>query len=155
MRVGSVVAGVAAWTVGAAAAIGVGMLALSLVGSGLTDTGAAAGANVVVNQPDPLVATPPTSAPSPAVGPTASVSPSTGTRTIPSAGGTVVARCGDGGAYLVVWSPAPGYRTDDVLRGPAATVRVAFEGNGREVKIAVTCVGGTPQPAIHDERSGI
>jgi hypothetical protein len=153
MRVGSVVAGAAAWTVGAAAASGVGMLALSLVGAGLTGTGAPAGTNLLVNEPDPLV-TPATSAPHPTVSPTVSAGdPSSGTPgTFTSAGGNAVARCGADGAYLVAWSPAPGYRTDDVVRGPAASVRVNFEGNGPEFVIVVTCVGDSPHASIHGDR---
>jgi hypothetical protein len=65
-----------------------------------------------------------------------------------SEGGSVLARCIDGDAYLVAWSPAQGYHTDRVDRGPARTARVEFEGEGEdeeEVELTITCVDGVPQ----------
>ncbi|MFH8408969.1 hypothetical protein ACH4FX_29855 [Streptomyces sp. NPDC018019] len=48
--------------------------------------------------------------------------------TVRLAGGSATAECRtDGRIYLTVWSPATGYRADDVRRGPAATAAIEFE----------------------------
>jgi hypothetical protein len=157
IRTRSVVASVVAWTVGASLALAVSLLALSMVSTGLTtgpfqpvtrDVGAPA------NQGTP---TPPPMASDTATGDarTAAPAPSRASgseRSLSSLGGTVVARCQTGGAYLVYWSPAPGYRVDNVVRGPAQPARVSFEGLGREVKVSVTCVNATPQATTREER---
>jgi hypothetical protein len=60
-----------------------------------------------------------------------------------SAGGAVVAECRPGGAYLVSWSPAPGYEAGAVVRGPASTAQVAFH-SANSVTMFVTCSTGVP-----------
>jgi hypothetical protein len=156
IRTRSVVTSVVAWTVGASLALAVSLLALSMVSTGLTtgpfqpvtrDVGAPA--NQATPTPPPIVSDTATSdvrttvpAPSRA---------SASERSLSSLGGTVVARCQTGGTYLVYWSPAPGYRVDNVVRGPAQPARVSFEGQGREVKVSVTCVNGTPQATTREE----
>lgn len=79
--------------------------------------------------------TPSTSAPGQAAGPGAAFT---------SAGGTVFARCGAGGAYLTSWSPAQGYQAQQVLRGPAEEVAVRFVSGGSTVVLHVDCLGGQP-----------
>lgn len=156
MRVRPVAASLAAWAVGAAAAVAVGMLALSLIGNPLSD-GPIENLNattVTQTSADPPTASPvapsstsTSSAPASKSGsPTASGKSSD--RTVNSRGGTVVARCTPGGAYLVGWSPAPGYRLDDIVRGPAPVARVTFGTRSTEVKITISCVSGTVQPFI-------
>lgn len=61
-----------------------------------------------------------------------------------SLGGTVVADCGPGGAYLVSWSPVPGYEAGTVVRGPAATARVTFNSAANSVTMLVSCSTGVP-----------
>jgi len=73
-------------------------------------------------------------------------------RQLASAGGTVVARCTGTSAYLVSWSPAPGYQADDVRRGPARTVFATFTTTGQpRVVLAVRCVAGIPQRTHYDD----
>lgn len=141
-----------AWTVGAATAAGVGLLALSLIRSGLTEEAfqplapGAVGQAVAESTPPasaPVSVAPPTSSPSPAAAATE--------RQVTSSGGTVLARCGDGQAYLVYWTPEPGFKAEDVIRGPAPTARVTFEAPGREVKVSIVCVGGVPQPSVDQD----
>lgn len=60
-----------------------------------------------------------------------------------SAGGTVVADCRPGGAYLVSWSPAPGYEVGLVVRGPASTAHVTF-GSAASATMMVSCSTGVP-----------
>jgi hypothetical protein len=164
----SVVASVGAWTVGASIALAVSLLALSMVSTGLTtepvqpvtrDVGASA--NQPTPTPSPLpsgfaAADPPTApvTPSRAASATPKGTPSdvaANQRSLSSVGGTVVANCRTAGAYLVYWSPAPGYRVDEVSRGPAEPARLQFEGQGLEVKVSVSCVTGTPQATTRQE----
>jgi hypothetical protein len=61
-----------------------------------------------------------------------------------SAGGTVVADCRPAGAYLVSWSPAPGYEIGLVARGPASIAHVAFSSAANSVTMMVSCSTGVP-----------
>jgi hypothetical protein len=61
-----------------------------------------------------------------------------------SPGGTVMASCQSGLAYLQYWSPSPGFQADDVIRGPAAQARIGFEHLTSEYVISVTCNGSNP-----------
>jgi hypothetical protein len=61
-----------------------------------------------------------------------------------SLGGAVVADCRPGGAYLVSWSPAPGYEVGSVVRGPAVTARVSFSSTVNAVAMLVSCSDGVP-----------
>jgi hypothetical protein len=68
-----------------------------------------------------------------------------------SRGGTVAARCDGDQAYLVYWTPAQGYHTDDINRGPARMASVTFEGRGPEVRIVITCAGSVPKSDIRTD----
>jgi len=148
--------GVAAWLLGAATATAGSLLAISLLGQGITgDPGqlltqdavtralaseAADASSPPVTAPSRQVVSRPSSAPASATpAATASSAPNTpdpATTTAPvaagggtvltSAGGQVVASCQPAGAYLISWSPLQGYEVDGVIRGPAATARVTF-----------------------------
>jgi hypothetical protein len=59
-----------------------------------------------------------------------------------SRGGTVLAECRPAGAYLVSWSPVPGYEATGVVRGPAVTARLVFESDASTVTMTVTCPDG-------------
>ena len=71
-----------------------------------------------------------------------------------SPGGTVVADCGPAGAYLVSWSPVPGYESGIVIRGPAVTVRVTFNSAANSVTMVVSCSAGVPTATTTVGRSG-
>jgi hypothetical protein len=63
-----------------------------------------------------------------------------------SQGGTVVARCDGGTVRILSWSPNPGYRADDVIRGPAAKATLVFESDTHnDLLVTVTCSNGTPK----------
>jgi hypothetical protein len=67
------------------------------------------------------------------------------TRTLRSQAGQVVARCEGATAFLEAWSPNPGYRVDDVVRGPAAEVYLWIESDSfDDVQVFVTCQAGEP-----------
>jgi hypothetical protein len=66
--------------------------------------------------------------------------------------GTVVAACSAGSVTLTSWSPNPGYRVDDVVRGPAAKASVWFESDtADDVLVVVQCVDGKPKATEHAE----
>jgi hypothetical protein len=79
---------------------------------------------------------------SPGAQATASATPSSTVLT--SAGGTVVADCRPAGAYLVSWSPTPGYEIGIVVRGPASIAHVAFSSGASLVTMMVSCSTGVP-----------
>ena len=66
-----------------------------------------------------------------------------------SSGGTAVAFCQPGGAYLLSWSPAQNYDVHDFVRGPSAVASVTFASNSAEVVLRVTCgSSGVPIPHV-------
>jgi hypothetical protein len=144
----SVVVSTAAWTIGALSSVGIGLVALSMIGTGFADRPLQplAPNAVVTDSPDgPTPSTDTMSGqPTPSVG-------GANDHTVVTRGGTVIVRCVQSGVYIVGWSPAPGYQTDDLRRGPAATVAISFESTTREVSINVSCEANTAQPTIHDE----
>jgi hypothetical protein len=66
------------------------------------------------------------------------------TRVLRAGGGTVTARCGTDGVTLLAWSPAQGYRAEDLVRGPVAVASLTFESAAREYAVTVVCEGGGP-----------
>ena len=134
-----------------------GLLALSLIGVGLTTNSGEHLTQPVgrADPPDLTIASPPPGVPARPRAPPPSSATVGPNRTIDTAGGNLVARCEAGGAYLLYWSPSPGYRAHDINRGPSAVAGLTFEGNGREIKIRVTCIGLTVHPSIeNDDNSG-
>jgi hypothetical protein len=142
-----VLASVLAWVVGAAAAVGVGLLALSLIDDGLASPPLAPLTTEAVAHD---ASDGPAAPDYPQSGASASVRPVTAApdRLITSPGGTAMIRCGDAGAYLVTWIPEPGYRVEDVRRGPGVQVSVAFESGERRVLLSARCIGGIPEPRV-------
>jgi len=148
--------GVAAWLLGAATATAGSLLAISLLGQGITgDQGhlltqdavtralaseAADASSPPVTPPSRQLTSPSASAtpaasgtstphaPDPATAPASGATPAAanGGTVLTSAGGEVVASCQPAGAYLISWSPVQGYEVDGVIRGPAVTARVTF-----------------------------
>jgi hypothetical protein len=143
-----------AWTIGVTVSLIVGLFALRFVGAGLDHEAALpAGADSVVTvgptaSPTPTVS--PSAAPTTARPPVVTPQPAhTGPdRLLTSIGGNVLAHCVDGQAFLVSWTPAPGFGAGDITRGPAATARVTFETSGAEYHVAVTCAGDVPQSTV-------
>jgi len=167
-------AGVGAWLLGAAAATGVSLLAVSALGQGLAPapsqqltvaavnhalaveaaeaTGPAALMRPVKSSATPLAPRPKKGSPPPSATPATPATPTTpaapapqpATTVLASVGGTLVAGCQPAGAYLVSWSPAQGYEVSWVSRGPAANAKVVFEGLRNLVTMVVSCRGGVP-----------
>jgi hypothetical protein len=126
----------AAFAVGAIAATAVSLFALSSIGTGLGQTQTLGGAPV-----------PTASASAPSVPASESTAVPTGTGSTASAdaaGGLVAATCRNGGAYLVSWSPKPGFRVEHLVRGPAPTASIKFEGLAGESSVTVRCANDVP-----------
>jgi hypothetical protein len=67
----------------------------------------------------------------------------------------VTASCAGGRATLVTWTPAQGYRADDLVRGPATTPSLTFKSDRQEYRVTVGCAAG--EPVAHsgkDDRHG-
>jgi hypothetical protein len=152
----AVLAAVLAWCVGAAAAVILGVVGVSLIGATLTDRAAPSQGPTAEQsaQPDRR-ADEAISAPTAPASPSAPTSdqPSTQTsdqaRLISSPGGTMLARCSAAGAYLVSVSPAPGYRATGVSDGPAREATVTFQSGQGQVEVVVRCLSGIPHATIH------
>jgi hypothetical protein len=117
----------AAWTASAAAAVGLGFLAVSLVGASAS--------------PGPLASTStPTTTPT-----SGTVSPSGEMATV---GGTVFASC-DGAAATLASAPAPGWWVDD----SSDQGEVEFRDGSQKVEIRTVCVDGGPQFTVEGPRA--
>src|SRR3954471_9161575 len=123
----------AVWTASAAAAVGLGFLAVSLV-------------DASASPPRPVAATT-TSA-------TATAEP-TGAPTTPSAtgqyatsAGTVFADCTSGSPVLA-GVPAAGWSVDD----SNAVGEMEFEGGGQKIEVHVACAAGSPVFSLDDSSS--
>lgn len=108
-----------------------------------------------VTRVDPPVTTAP-AVPGPSVSTSArSANPPARTdvkRMLTTVGGDVVAQCRGEDAYLVYWIPKQGYRTHDVVRGPAEVAKLQFKGHDREIELKIKCDDGVPRLKIEDER---
>jgi len=174
--------GVSAWLLGAGAATGGSLLAVSLLGQGII--GPPPSQQLTVGAVNRALASEaaearssPSSAPSPSPSPTPSPrrtkirrsAPATPAATkaaagppapqptstvLTSVGGTVVASCAAAGAYLVSWSPQQGYEAVSVIRGPGATAQAKFGNGQRVVTMTVSCGTGTPEATttVHRRR---
>jgi hypothetical protein len=136
---------------GAATAVAVGLFALSAINLQPASQGGlpqipAVSAGTAEPSPSPATSSPPgpSATPPSSAGAAASVD-----RVLTSAGGSVIARCLASGAYLVSWTPAQGYKAEDVRRGPAGTARLKFEyHDGGEYVMSVQCANGIPQAVV-------
>jgi len=82
-----------------------------------------------------------------------SPSPSTVTRLLTSAGGSVVASCTGSGAsaqvYLISWSPAQGFTVNGpVNRGPGQAAEIEFESGGQSLDVHVACSATGPVQSV-------
>ncbi|HEY6278712.1 MAG TPA: hypothetical protein VIX86_20560 [Streptosporangiaceae bacterium] len=174
--------GIGAWLLGAVAATGGCLLAVSMLGQGIAASPGQQLTVAMVNRalasesaetPAPLPTPTPTPSPSVQLGGVAvpitrattpspsqtpastppSPQPSPGT-VLSSAGGTVVAECGQGGAYLQSWSPQQSYEAGGVVRGPARTAQVTFTAGQSQVTMFITCSHGKPSATVHTSGDG-
>lgn len=149
------------WLVVAGMAIATGTWALSLVGGEINNQTVEPLSNAAINRNlqadradqadqagDGLVTVPEVTGPTNA--------PGAVTYNLTTPGGGIVANCQGNLAYLVQWSPAPGYRADfsdeDTVRGPAPVARLKFEADKSsavaEIIASVRCPGGVPKVTV-------
>ncbi len=166
-QLGSISMSATAWLAGAATSVVIGLVALSLIGNGFADgplqplTPAAATpmSSGTTASDDPFTATH-TITPAPKDASVSAPPASTGNtsaatdRSVSSGGGTAVFRCQPGGAYLVAWSPGPGFEADDLVRGPASAARITFEGRQSTYEIVARCSEGVIQPTVRGPFQG-
>jgi hypothetical protein len=173
---GRIYLAVAAWLLGASAATGGSLVAVSLLGQSLAApptqqlTVAAVNRALASDSKGPAATPTPGSSRGPGHGKArAAASPSASAATpsaapafpspsatpaatagtlLTSSGGSVVAACGSSGAYLISWSPQQGYLAEDVVRGPAPLARVSFLAGQSGVTMSVSCTASTPSAAI-------
>lgn len=165
--------GVGAWLLGAGAATGGSLLAVSLLGRGIVapapsqqltvtavNRALASEAKAARSSPTATPKPSPSGSPSPVPSPrrlkfkrpappastptTTAPAPQATSSVLTSGGGSVVAQCQSAGAYLVSWSPQQGYAAAIVTRGPAAVAQVRFSDTQRTVIMKVSCSGGVP-----------
>ena len=172
---GGVVA-VAGWVAVALLATGVTLAAVTLIGSGIfgdstrarsqaevaqalasltTTTPSAAGtSNSSASSAPPTSPAPSTTDPSPSpAAPDTSVSTALPPvrRLITSIGGNVLAECRGREVVVVSWTPAQGYRVDDVDLEARRDVEVRFEGEDTEVRVKIRCADGRPVAEIEED----
>jgi hypothetical protein len=156
-------AGIGAWVLGAAAATGGCLLAVSALGQGLAPglsqtlsmtavnhalAGKVRDARPAARMP-PVISSATPMPPAEKSAPTPSVPiPHSAMREFNSPGGSVKAICRLAGAYLVSLSPAQGYRAISESPGPAATAKVTFAGSHKLVTMAISCRRGVPSKKI-------
>lgn len=135
------------WLGAVAAATTVGVVAVGAIGSGIAGTttqplshSEVTRALATAKTPTPLPSTPQPGTAAPGV-----------SRVLGTKGGTVLARCSGGNVTLVSWSPAQGYETDDIHRGPARTASMQFETGQVEITVRVTCARGVPTAHVTTE----
>ena len=86
-----------------------------------------------------------TPAPSPGAAPSSAAA-----IVLTSPDGSAAAVCEPSGAYLVYWSPEPGFEADDVVRGPAAVASVVFSNDSGGILMRVVCRDGDPVKYLSD-----
>ena len=150
---------IGAWLLGASAAACGSLVAISLIGQSIADPATQQLAASSVNRalaarhgsdrspgPTPRASATRPAATAPLTSSPGAVAPA-GTL-LSSPGGSVVAMCGTAGAFLISWSPQPGYAAKDVARGPAATAGLLFETGNHGVSLIVTCTGSVPSASV-------
>ncbi|MEO3810279.1 hypothetical protein ABGB17_14860 [Sphaerisporangium sp. B11E5] len=112
--------------------------AITLLGRGLSEPVVSPMSAAQITQALATATTPSGATPRP------TASPGSAGRAFTTTGGTVVATCAGGRPTLVAWSPAQGYKTDDVNDSSGHAVTVEFESENTKVAVTIACAGGTP-----------
>lgn len=80
----------------------------------------------------------------PRPGPSTQSPPGAVTRNLAAGGGTLTASCSGERARILAWTPAQGFRAEDVSRGPATVASLKLSSDEDEYEVTVTCVSGVP-----------
>jgi hypothetical protein len=142
------------WFAIAATAIGTGLAAVQVIGSGI---GAGTAPDVITPAQAArdlqAAGPPPSSRPTPSASsrPTPDPAPSN-RRSLAGPAGSVTAGCTPAGAVLISWTPAQGYSVERHDAGPGEHAEVRFRADGRshsghgngDVRVRIQCVQGVP-----------
>ncbi|MEV6630616.1 hypothetical protein AB0M54_07690 [Actinoplanes sp. NPDC051470] len=138
----------AGWLAAAVLAVLVGLVAISVIGDGLTGSvGRPLPESEVARRlaAEPPGSTPPSLVPSP---PPSVVPPASDNSTFRTPGGTVVARCVDGAPEIVSMSPGQGWNLHEMGRAEGEFRGVSD--NHDRVKVRIGCDGDTPDIDIEE-----
>jgi hypothetical protein len=137
----------AGWLAAAVLAVLVGLVAISVIGDGLTGSAGRPLAESDVARElaaaDPLPSEPAPSSPPSSSVPSASAAPSAESRSFSTRAGIFVATCAGGSPLILSMSPAPGFRNHE--QGVREGEFRGESDNHNRVKVRVTCVGDTPR----------
>ena len=138
----------AGWLAAAILAVLVGLVAVSVIGDGLTSpVTRPIGEADVIRQLEGEPSAAPSAAPASA-GPAAA-----GPRSFTTRGGSVVARCEAGRAVIVSMAPAQGWSVHDRDRGPQdEEAEGEFRADAGRVEVEVRCDGPVPVLTARDDR---
>ncbi|GAB3214155.1 hypothetical protein ACQEU5_15710 [Marinactinospora thermotolerans] len=162
---------VGGWLAAAVVAVGVGITAVNLLGTGITSESAEPLSQASVEQRLEAEAAPgnggPSTEPQPSPSETGGTAdPPEGAQRNPDApsnnrveilestAGTVAASCSGTTAVLEWWAPAQGHTVDDYDDGPAPQVWVEFEGTEDDVEMTIHCADGKPALAPQGDDDG-
>ena len=149
---------VAGWLAVALVATGVTLAAVTLIGSGIFGDSTRTRSQAEVAQA--LAALTPSQRPRTETGTvtapadpatSASSAPEAMRRLITSSGGNVLAECAGREVVVISWTPAQGYRVDDVDVEARGDVEVRFEGEDTDVKVKIRCADGRPVAEIDED----
>jgi hypothetical protein len=133
----------AGWLAAAILAVLVGLVAISVIGDGITSPLTRPLSQAQVERE--LAGASPAATVAPAPATSAPETP----RSFRTAGGTVVARCDGGRATIVSMAPAQGFSVHE-RDGDEGEFRGVRDDHDR-VKVEVTCRGGTPSAEVREE----
>ena len=143
------------WLVAAAAATAVGMTAVAAIGTDLFgDSGTPLSSSEVDDQlasRSPSATAPPTTSSTPPTSSSSTPPPPGPERSVPTEGGTVIARCEAGGVRVVQAVPALGFRVDSDDDEVDDHPSVKFQSGDREIEVRFRCVNGVPQPEVEND----
>ncbi|WP_344128178.1 hypothetical protein [Saccharopolyspora halophila] len=133
------------WLAASGIAVALGLVAVSALGRGILDPGPP------ITKPSDVAAE--LSRPAPArteTAPEASPGAEPLARHVErTPGGTAVTGCdASGRTMLVSWSPAQGFRADDINDGPDDEAEMTFTSADTDVDISVECSGGRPRTTV-------
>lgn len=164
--------GLLGWLAVTAAASGISLAAVTLVGASIGDPvaeplsaeqvrrqlelagGTGGPTGTPTSGPTSAPATGSPTAPTGTVTPTATTGSEPGQRRVfDTDGGSVAASCTDGLVWLEWWSPASGFSADHVDRGPATEAELEFESDDDRYRLELSCRSGRPVlQTEHDDR---
>lgn len=151
---------VAGWLAVALVATGVTLAAVTLIGSGIFGDSTRTRSQAEVTQAlaaltpagETASSAEPTGSPgTPSPSQRASGTPGALRRLITSSGGNVLAECAGREVVVISWTPAQGYRVDDVDLEARSDVEVRFEGEETDVKVKIRCADGRPVAEIDED----